>query len=37
MSDHVFICYAREDSDFTLELVKILKRQGLPVGCIPAM
>src|SRR5262245_11961924 len=31
MSDHVFICYAREDEAFVLQLGKNLKGQGVPV------
>src|SRR5262245_13985227 len=31
MSDHVFICYAREDEAFVLQLGKNLKGRGVPV------
>lgn len=31
MSDHVFICYAREDEQFVLALAEYLKKQGIPV------
>jgi len=30
-ADHVFICYAREDQGFVLELAGNLKQQGVPV------
>ena len=31
MSDHVFICYAREDEAFVLQLGENLKGRGVPV------
>ena len=31
MGNHVFICYARKDSEFVLELATNLKKQGVPV------
>ena len=31
MSDHTFICYAREDSDFTLKVTEYLRGRGIPV------
>jgi hypothetical protein len=31
MDSHVFICYARKDKDFVLQLAKKLKDQGVPV------
>lgn len=31
MSDHVFICYARKDEQFVLELATHLKQRGVPV------
>src|SRR5262249_18038754 len=31
MGTHVFICYAREDTDFVLTLAAQLKRRGVPI------
>ena len=31
MSDHVFVCYAREDEDFAFKLAANLKNQGVPI------
>jgi tetratricopeptide (TPR) repeat protein len=31
MNDHVFVCYAREDKDFVLDLAEKLKHQGVSV------
>jgi len=31
MSQHVFVCYAREDNDFVLKLGQMLKESGIPV------
>ena len=31
MSNHVFICYAREDSEFVLKLVANLRDYGVPI------
>jgi TIR domain len=31
MSGHVFICYAREDEEFALQLARILKASAIPV------
>ena len=31
MSDHVFICYAREDEQFVLALAEHLKERGIPI------
>jgi len=31
MNDLVFVCYSREDEDFTLKLAANLKKQGIPI------
>jgi formylglycine-generating enzyme required for sulfatase activity len=31
LTGHVFICYAREDQDFVLELARNLKERGVPI------
>ncbi len=31
MGNHIFICYAREDTDFVLKLAANLKDRGVPI------
>src|SRR5262245_66128662 len=31
MGDHVFVCYARKDEEFVLQLTKTLKHQGVHI------